>query len=280
MKTILFIFIVLTVLVSCSDNGIQNQSPVLSNKLSIESDNNPTVRLVTFNIAAGRFASLENIARAIRTLDADIIVIQEVDVLTNRSGKVDQPVKLADLTGLNVKFAKAIDFDGGEYGIAIASKHPMNSIKKFMLPSGDREQRILLTAQIDVPGLLSPIVVFGTHLDNIKDSSIRIKQIKQINTIATQLSGVKLLLGDMNSVPGSPEYNLISDFWHDTVTDKVLTAPANNPKKQIDYIFIDNKNHWRIIQSNVPVKQSQFSDIDWESLTDHLPVYVDLRAIK
>ena len=42
---------------------------------------------------------------------------------------------LADKTGMNYFFGKAIDHDGGDYGVAILSKFPVSDPKIYLLPA-------------------------------------------------------------------------------------------------------------------------------------------------
>lgn len=172
----------------------------------------PTIRVATFNMAAARVSSLTEIAKAIKALNADVVAIQEVDVLTDRSGNVDQPKKLAELTGLNIEFGRAIDFDGGQYGLAIASKYPILKTEVTQLPSGNREQRIVFEAHIDVPGFNAPITVFNAHLDTKEDPTMRVGQVRELNDTAIDTRGIKILLGDMNDVPESVTYRELSRY--------------------------------------------------------------------
>lgn len=45
-------------------------------------------------------------------------------------------------------FGKALDFDGGQYGVGILSKYKIDKSQVVNLPSGNAEQRIVLLSQI------------------------------------------------------------------------------------------------------------------------------------
>src|SRR5699024_7721854 len=77
---------------------------------------------------------LKAIARVINDSDADLVSLQEVDMNVPRSGNIDQAKELAELTNRHFYFAKGIDLDGGEYGVAILSKSPFIWTKSFLLP--------------------------------------------------------------------------------------------------------------------------------------------------
>src|SRR5690606_11635513 len=87
------------------------------------------VRVLSFNIHHGNPPSmpgeidLHGVADLILKTNADLVGIQEVDVMLARSNKVDQAKVLAELTGMNYFFSKGIDLEGGEYGTLILSKH-------------------------------------------------------------------------------------------------------------------------------------------------------------
>ena len=88
------------------------------------------VTFATLNIAYATHASLEQIAAAIRALDADVVALQEVDRFTRRS-PTDQAAQLGRLLDMEVAYAPAIDYQGGEFGIALLSRVAM---KSFRLP--------------------------------------------------------------------------------------------------------------------------------------------------
>ena len=185
------------------------------------------IKVVSFNIAAGAKnfkADLNKTADAIKALDADIIGIQEVDRLTKRSGYVDQIKVLADLTGYNFVFGKTIDFDGGEYGIGILTKHPILKAEKIDLPNEPNEEpRVALMAQVKVPTIQEPVNFINTHLGIVlnaktdeelaRDSSIRVRQAKVINDYATKIKGLKFLVGDMNDRINSDSMTLLKYNW-------------------------------------------------------------------
>ncbi|MCC5517496.1 endonuclease/exonuclease/phosphatase family protein [Vibrio splendidus] len=242
----------------------------------------PTIRVATFNMAAARVSSLTEIAKAIKALNADVVAIQEVDVLTDRSGNVDQPKKLAELTGLNIEFGRAIDFDGGQYGLAIASKYPILKTEVTQLPSGNREQRIVFEAHIDVPGFNAPITVFNAHLDTKEDPTMRVGQVRELNDTAIDTRGIKILLGDMNDVPESVTYRELSRYWNN-ITDQNVdfrSWPAGNPEIQVDYVMTSKAQVWKIKEITVPKNNTQYADTNWPAVTDHLPIVVEMKMLE
>lgn len=93
------------------------------------------VRIASFNICHGAPSysaevNLEKTAQTIAAMAADFVCLQEVDNATTRSGGVDETAFLAEQTGLCGTFAKAIDYGGGGYGVAILSKEAPLSVER------------------------------------------------------------------------------------------------------------------------------------------------------
>src|SRR5205085_9000055 len=84
------------------------------------------LHVLVYNIHAGKDAkgvdSLERVAALVKETAADVVLLQEVDRNTTRSGNVDQVATLTHLTGLYGEFGKSLDYQGGDYGIAILSR--------------------------------------------------------------------------------------------------------------------------------------------------------------
>ena len=243
----------------------------------------PQLRVVSFNMAAGRVASLADIGKVMVALDADIIAIQEVDNQTLRSGGIDQAKELAEQTGLNIVFGKATDFEGGEYGLAIASKHPIEHMEVLPLVSGDQESRIIQKADVKVAGFEHPITLFNTHLDTSENPQLRLKQTRQLNKWTMNRRGIKLLLGDMNDVLMSDSYKELLRYWEDTWDywqQDQRTWPAVNPEIKVDYVFTSPAQKWKVVRAALPTEDARLKQIKWPDITDHLPVIVDMILLE
>src|SRR5687768_6315860 len=91
---------------------------------AIPADETPrVVRVLTYNIHHGegtdRRFDLERLAAVIKSVNPDLVGLQEVDEKTARSNGVDQAARLGELTGMHAIFGKAMDYQGGAYGLAI-----------------------------------------------------------------------------------------------------------------------------------------------------------------
>ena len=67
--------------------------------------------LLFYGGIAGGVDNLERVAQLIRETSADVVLLQEVDKGTRRSGGVDQPAVLSRLTGLHVAFGRRLAVD-------------------------------------------------------------------------------------------------------------------------------------------------------------------------
>jgi endonuclease/exonuclease/phosphatase family metal-dependent hydrolase len=251
----------------------------------------PQLKVATYNMAAARVGKLSEVAKAVRSLGAELVALNEVDVNTGRSGHVDQVSELARLTGMHGVFGKAIDFDGGQYGVAVLSEYPVEKKQVFKLPSGDGEQRVLLMVQVHKPGLAEPLLFMTTHLDWQEDPALRQQQIRKINSISIGstdsdfseiASRIKILAGDFNDVEGSVVLNELQRHWVPVQVKglDMRTWPAVNPALDLDHIFTFRGQRWVTESLTVPNQPRGWNIINWPSISDHVPVVAELRLIE
>jgi len=153
-----------------------------------------TLRVATFNIhhaegMDGR-VDLDRIADVIRSIDPDIIAMQELDERVPRSRLVDQPAELARKLGMHVHFGPAMDLEVGRYGIALASPRGFRAATIALPRSGNEEPRAVVIAKWD------EMQIVTTHLS--RDRSTRLRQTRHLASMVQQMEGPVILLGDMN----------------------------------------------------------------------------------
>lgn len=206
------------------------------------------VRVLVYNIHAGRDAAgvdnLERVASLIESTRADIVLLQEVDRGTRRSGDVDQLATLMRLTGMHGVFGKSLDYQGGDYGIAILSRWPITNDTVVPLrieppqprAGGSKEPRVAFVA--DTAG----ITVANTHFDASRQDTWRAQEVEELlrNASVTQ---PELIGGDFNAEPDTRIHaRLIEaglrDAWLACGEGHALTFPAHEPVKRIDYLFL------------------------------------------
>ena len=259
-----------------------------------EQGKGPILNLASYNIGAARVSDIETVTKAVGALKADVITLNEVDRLTARSGKVDQVKEIAEALNYNYVFGKTIDFDGGEYGIAILSKFPIGASEIVRLPSGDPkvdEARIVLLAEVQVPGFDNPIVFMNTHLDYKEDHSIQRPQIQCINDLAVAnisthkitdfTTKIKILAGDFNDTYNSENVAELSRYWNLVTSDDpndMRTWPAANPMADLDHIFTSRGQIWEV--KSVEVLGGTDRGIDWNGTSDHNPIVTTLQLVE
>ena len=247
------------------------------------SSDEPAVRVMIYNIHAGKDAggvdNLDRVAALVRETNADLVLLQEVDQGTRRSGNVDQPAVLAERTGFRVAFGSALDYDGGEYGVAILSRWPILSDTLIHLPvdppqaraGGSHEPRGALRVRIDAPH--RQLTVFTTHIDASAEDHYRRQEARIVASLvadALRRNETVLLGGDLNSTPESVVQQELRttglrDAFAECGTGTGLTYPADSSIKRIDYLYLTG----RISCQRAEVIATQASD--------HRPVLVTVR---
>ena len=139
MKKTICLWALLLIVVSCTNDDNYNDE---HGDKAVIPPKGRIIRIMTYNIYGARATSpanaadLDALAEVIRRQDPDFVTLNEVDVFTNRTGKdVHQARDLAAKLGMEWHFSKAIDRDGGEYGDAVLSKHPIIETRSYRLPS-------------------------------------------------------------------------------------------------------------------------------------------------
>lgn len=232
------------------------------------------LRVLCYNIHHGEGVDgkldLEHIARVIRSVEPDVVALQEVDKNTQRTGKVDQPAELARLTGMQAAFGGNLAFQGGEYGNAVLSRWPITRRKNHLLPSFDRgEQRGVLEVEIAWPQAPQPLVFFATHLDHRSNDQERRESAKFINNLAAALGDrPALLAGDLNDTPDSSALKLFEQVWTRANREPLPTIPVGQPKRQIDFILFRPANRWNVVEVKV---------LPEATASDHRPIFAVLE---
>ena len=286
-KLILFkigLFGFFSIIANAQDVNNETSKPSLNNiipkknqkKLTTEDDLKLRLRILSYNIhhAEGVDGKLDvpRIAQVILSVDPDLVALQEVDKNTIRTGKVNQDIELSRLTKMNSVFGSNITFQGGQYGNAILSKFPIIKNKNFLLPNVDSgEQRGLLQSQIQISNKEN-VLFFSTHLDHRRSDTERLASAKAINQIISlDNKSPAILAGDFNDVPDSPTLNELGKVWLRTNKKILRTIPASKPSRQIDYIFVQPKERWKIIESQI---------LDEDIASDHRAIFSIIELIK
>lgn len=226
-----------------------------------------SIRVLSYNVhhcnppARPGVIDVEAIAQVIARQDPDVVALQEVDVLTARSGHIHQAQLLADLTGMHCYFAKAIDYQGGEFGNVTLSKYPMLERQVWALPSKiEGEPRVLSAVHLQTPEGFA-FWFANTHLDSLHEETNRLEQIAFIcRKLGSQTQPV-ILAGDFNASPGERTIDAFDQTFTRAQPNagEEFTFPAHEPTKTIDFIAYRPQKAFRILLHRV-VLETEASD--------------------
>ena len=215
------------------------------------------------------FIDLPAIARVINNCGAELVALQEVDVHTERSGKtVNQAAELGRLTGMYHHFVKGIDYQGGEYGIAILSKFPFLKTDSLRLPmkaGAGGEPRVLAMATVKTANG-KKLTFACTHLDLKAENKAL-----QAPAITQKLSRMKhpvILCGDFNAKPETEIITHFDQYFTRSSIPNGFTIPEKNPNREIDFVMYRPEKKFSVLKHEV---------IHEPYASDHLPVYVALE---
>ncbi len=239
---------------------------------SLQSKN---IRVMSYNIHHGRGSDdkvdLDRIAKLINDWNPDLVALQEVDNATSRSNFMNQTDTLALKTKMFSIFGKNIDVFGGEYGNAVLSRYPIIHSENRKLPSiGNSEQRGLLAVWVQLKDKDNETVFISTHFDHREKDTERLKSVEKIKFWIDRgdFGNDFIIAGDLNDTSSSKIILTINTFCDGTnQSDKYKTYPAENPDRQLDYIYTCNKGEY-IIDSYHVINAPIFSD--------HLPLISDI----
>lgn len=232
-------------------------------------------RVMTYNIHHGEGqdgrVDLERIAKVILDANADAVALQEVDQNTRRTGGVDMAVDLAKRTNMHVAFGANLDFQGGKYGTAILSKHPIESVENHVLKQArNGEPRGVLQAVLDVGQ--GRVLFAGTHLDHTKDQAERLFSQAQFDELFAKFEDLPMIFcGDFNDIPDSELHKRMSEKWADSWSlvsqDAGFTMSSNKPTRRIDYVWVSDTKNFKL----------RWADVPQTDASDHLPVVAEME---
>ena len=238
--------------------------------MNTKNDEVQTMKIMSFNTQhclnfLEQRVDYEIMARAIKTMEADIVGLNEMF----DGGKFCQQTReLSSLTGIeNYYFAKAIDDSDGPYGNGLLSKIPFKSVETIIIPDpspkrpgGWYETRCVLKAELE-----NGIRVLVTHFGLEKD--------EQQNAVKTVLEHIReekcILMGDFNVEPTDEVLAPIKEKMVDTAIGfckNKPSFPSDKPRIKIDYMFVS---------SDLEVV---FADVPEIIASDHRPYFAEISC--
>jgi len=226
---------------------------------------NTAIRVMDYNVhngfnTAGRL-DLEALATIIEENRADVVGLQEISRGWLIWGGVDMLTWLSQRLGMPYVSGPTSD---AQWGNAILSRYPIVRAEALPLPPDDvLLRRGYIVAEIDVGG--GTLTLIDTHFTHRgRDYAIREIQASEL-AHAWNGAAATVIVGDMNATPDSDAMQTLSgaglvNVAAETCAPPVHTAPADNPSRQIDYIWVS--------------PDMGFSDceIPHTPASDHLPV--------
>jgi endonuclease/exonuclease/phosphatase family metal-dependent hydrolase len=227
-----------------------------------------SLRIVDWNIERGQ--QLQGITEFLASANADILILQEVDVNARRTHRVNIAEEIARKLGMNYVFGREFEelVQGSKnspayHGQATLSKWPISNPRlirfskqshfwqpHWFLPRIEpfqerRGGRIALAAHINVAG--SKIVTYNLHLESRGNDALRISQLAEVLSDATCYDAEcpVIVAGDLNmdASKESVALALANARFQDAVASSrsTPTTPARGlfeGDRRIDWAFI------------------------------------------
>ena len=225
-----------------------------------------TLKLMSYNIknanGMDNVCNFQRIANVINNTSPDVVAIQEVDSMTNRSGQKYVLGEIAERTQMHGYFAPAIDYDGGKYGIGLLTKQVPLRLQTLPLP-GREEARTLILAEF------ADYIYCCTHMSLTEED--RMKSLELVKAFTSSSTKPLFLAGDMNAEPESGFIKKLQKDFQILSNPKQHTFPAPDPKETVDYIATlkQNAKGFAVISAKV---------INEPMASDHRPILVELRT--
>jgi endonuclease/exonuclease/phosphatase family metal-dependent hydrolase len=172
-------------------------------------------------------------------LDADVVVLNEVDRGWFVSGSSDLLATYATATGMTAVFGPAAD---DVWGNAVLTRLPVVEVAREALPAGrDPLGRAALIVVLErTEG--GRVAVVATHLSDVDvQGDTRLPQAQALAGIVARLRERGLdvvLVGDLNAAPGDPALAVLEGLLDRALPDSVRTFPATAARVQIDHVLV------------------------------------------
>ena len=181
-----------------------------------------TLRVGTFNIAANKNPDVDELRELTEKYNLEVVGLQEVDI------------------------SKAIDYGGGEYGIATVAKYDFTENSETLLDTEaagpDSEDRVFQRSVFEKEG--REIAFYNTHF-SYENPEVRVVQFAQLKeALAEDDAEYKIVVGDFNADQYQSEFytmlesmdmaNGYEGVWYDTFNGVDETMKVDT----IDNIFV------------------------------------------
>ena len=240
------------------------------------------VRVMTYNVhrcvGLDGKASPERIARVIARHEPDIIALQELDAGHERTHRVHQAERIAQLLGMSYHFHSVIAVAEEQYGNAILSRYPLRLMRAAQLPQlGNMkylEPRGALWVAVDIGGVA--LQVINCHLSIWPyERLVQAGELVGASWLSDTLCLPPVVLcGDFNAMPRTGAYRRIARVLRDAQrADKKArvhrTWSSRYPVSRIDHVFTSPD----IRIEKIAVPRTALDQV----ASDHLPLMVEMK---
>lgn len=232
-----------------------------------------TLKVMSFNILHGATTkgdfNLEAIAGVIKKYNPDLVAMQEVDFKTNRARKYNLPLELGYRTQMMPLYARAMYYDGGEYGEAVLSKYSLIYTESIALPhQADSEPRAAQVARFQTKNG-NTIQFVATHLDHLRNETDRLMQADALVDEFKDEKFPTILTGDLNATPESETMKRLYRVFKKPEVKEAYqpTYSSTNPRVCIDHVLFNQPEKWSVLDYEIVCD---------DYVTDHCIVVVTL----
>ena len=217
--------------------------------------------------------NLNPIANAIRSINPDIVGLQEVL-------GISQAAYLGKTLNMNYAYVPhGLSGSGGWWGVALLSKYRILDVIRQEISWGPGNSKSILIAILDISG--RQIAVSVIHKDHDLYDGASFHNIKKATD---RLNMPMLLVGDFNIKPHDERHHILEDRFLDSATQADtqsarfvrelgtrLDSSLQGTGKRIDYVLVE-RDRFRVLDSGT------LANDHWEA-SDHLAYYARLRLL-
>ena len=233
----------------------------------------PTLRVATYNIHRCRGLDgrtrPQRIAAVLRTIDADVVALQEVVGAGPRGG--GHAEELGAMLGMGWVMAPARELRGHQFGNAVLSRFPIMHHSEHDLSWKTCEPRRMQRVDVVVDGCTLHLynVHLGTAIFERRHQALRLASMVSDRHIA----GPKLVLGDFNEWMRGLATKMLSERLNSVDLRNHLrrrrTYPGLFPILHLDHIYYAG----RVEIVGIELPRTRLSLV----ASDHLPLVADVR---
>lgn len=229
------------------------------------------LRVLSWNVKYGRDdasgqADPHQLAEAIRAVNPDVVVLQEVSRGWAIGGGVDVAEYLSRELGMPFTWSPAAD---GQFGNLLLTRLPVSAVRTGRLPYGQGPMwRSYLKATLTLHGRTLDVIT--AHLTHRKPNTPT--RLAQVDGLLAQVdpAAPTLIAGDFNFWPSWPELRSFTGAGWVSAQDvtghgAAWTSPTDRPTNRVDWVF-----------GSPQVAFTDFAVLDQVTASDHFPVLATL----